>query len=406
VVSPETASRAAVWSRRRPAVGRVCGRRRLERFVAECIFTDEPVRQEADAHVSHDGHVRFEVSQALDAIEERLATDPLRTGGVLDVSEAMRLSDLTVGRPATLLRLGLLVDALTRLLGDGEVALYAVAERGLLSDTELPSNERMVLRRWSDDGLVEILPAGAPALSRAVEISALTGQPVITRVPVNGYALRPLPESGGAALVQTGSAAAPVPHPALQRAWRCPRMGCASFGAGRLPAAQPPPLLATGAPTCPRHDEPLTDLGPRPPAVAMVVRVDGLVRQRFVASATAPVIVGRAPEDHNGLNVADLLDERAAGWISRRHLTVEMRADGPYVTDTSTNGTVLVPSSGERVRLVSGQPYRLGEQDAVELSDGIQIARAGALSAAKAAGAPGSVMADAPTVAIEMPRSL
>jgi hypothetical protein len=48
----------------------------------------------------------------------------------------------------------------------------------------------------------------------------------------------------------------------------------------------------------------------------------------------------------------------------------------------------------------------LGEQDAVELSDGIQIARAGALSAAKAAGAPGSVMADAPTVAIEMPRSL
>jgi predicted component of type VI protein secretion system len=138
----------------------------------------------------------------------------------------------------------------------------------------------------------------------------------------------------------------------------------------------------------------------------MVVRVGGLVRQRFIASATAPVIVGRAPEDRNGLSVADLLDERVAAGISRSHLTVEMRADGPYVTDTSTNGTVLVPSSGERSRLVSGQPYRLGEQDAVELSDGVQIARAGAVGAADAAGAPGSVMADAPTVAIEMPRSM
>jgi hypothetical protein len=371
--------------------------------------------------VAHDVRVRFEATRALDAIERRLATDPVRTSGVVDVAEAVRLADLDGGRPVSLLRLGLLVDGLARLLGDAAAALYPVAERGLLSDTELTSNERMVLRRWSDDGLVEILPAGTPVLARAGEIGALTGQPVLTRAPFNGYALRPAADSGGAMLVPVGPGpvisalaqgeGAPPPsrspgisngpHPALTRMWRCPVPDCPSFG--RPGAGQPPPRLAPGgAPVCPRHGERLFDAGPRPPVAVLVVRVDGLVRKRFAVVAGAPaVVVGRAPEDRGGVELAPYLDDRAGARISRRHVALDLRPDGLYATDMSTNGTHVVVPGGAR-RLTQGQPYRLGDQEILELVEGVQVARAGAVAPVNAA--PRSIMAEAPTVAIRMPR--
>ena len=66
----------------------------------------------------HDGRVRFQVSQTLDAIERRLTTDPLRATAVLDLAEIVHLVDLDAGKPANLLRLGLAVDAVTRHAGD------------------------------------------------------------------------------------------------------------------------------------------------------------------------------------------------------------------------------------------------------------------------------------------------
>jgi hypothetical protein len=344
----------------------------------------------------------------MDAIERRLATDPMRTGGIVDVAEAVRLDDLDGGRPVSLLRLGLLVDGLAKLLGDGGVALYPVAERGLLSDTELTSNERMVLRRWSDDGLVEILPAGAPALQRAGEIGALTGQPVLTRVAFGGYALRPVADSGGAALVPAGAGPRPGAdgsHPVLARVWRCPAPECPSFGGSG--AGQPPPQLAPGpgggVPTCPRHGERLADLGPRPPAVVLVARVDGLVRHRFVLVAGAQVVIGRAPDGRNAVALGPYLDEGAGNWISRRHVTLELRPDGVYATDSSTNGTVVVGPAG-RSRLPGGEPARLGDDERLELFEGVEVARAG--RTASGAAAPRSVMIEAPTVAMRLPRDL
>ena len=56
-----------------------------------------------------------------------------------------------------------------------------------MSDTDFTSNERMVLRRWSDDGLIEMLPPGAPPGARVREVAALTGLPVISRVPLPGH---------------------------------------------------------------------------------------------------------------------------------------------------------------------------------------------------------------------------
>lgn len=353
--------------------------------------------------VPHDVRVRFEVTRALDAIERRLATDPLRTGGIVDVAEGIRMADLDRGRPVSLLRLGLLIDGLARLLSDGGAALYPIAARGLLSDTELTSNERMVLRRWSDDGLLEILPAGVPALARAGEVSALIGQPVITYAQMGGYTLKPIWDGGGVALVPTSAGPkAAGTHPALSRLWRCPVPDCPSFG--RSAQSQCPPQLAAGGmPICPRHGERLADGGPRPPVVVLVARVGGLVRQRFAVGAGVVVTVGRNPDERSGVVLGSYLDENAASWISRRHLTLELRPDGLYATDISTNGTVVVGPAG-RSRLTAGQPYRLRDRETLELHSGVEVAWSGAV--APAAMAPRSVMTEAPTMAMRLPRDL
>ena len=354
--------------------------------------------------MAQNSRVRFEQTRALDAIERRLATDPLQTGGIVEVAEALRFADLDSGRDVSLLRLGMLIDGLARLLGDGGVALYPVAERGLLSDTELTSNERMVLRRWSDDGLLEILPAGAPALARAGEVSAMTGQPVLTRTAMRGYALRPTHGAAGAvALVPAGAGPSPVSEAQLRvlaRMWRCAVPDCPSFG--RVGIGQPPPTLATGIPACPRHGERLTDAGARPPVVSLVVRIGGLVRQRFTVAAGAPVMVGRAPDQRGAVALGPYLDENARAWISRKHVALDLRPDGLYAIDTSTNGTILVGPDG-RGRLPAAEPRRMGERDVLELFEGVEVARAGT-AGTPADNVPGSVMADAPTVAIRMPR--
>jgi hypothetical protein len=363
----------------------------------------------------HDGRVRFEVTPTLDAIERRLATDPLSAGAVVDLAEVVRLADLSPGRPAMLLRLGHAVDALAKYLGDGGAAVYPVAERGLLSDTDLSSNERMVVRRWSDDGLVEILPAGASVAARLREIAELTGLAIVTRAPLpqyGGTAHALLPAAGGAVLGPhpnaSAGAPAPRPHPALRRWWRCPVADCPSFGPPHGPA-QSPPALSAAVPTCPRHGERLADAGPCPDAVAVVVSVQGTVRHRFAVVAANPVVVGRLPDDPSGVSLARHLDERSARWISRSHARFDLRDGTLTVTDTSTNGTVVVARTGpggqpREITLGNGQSHALGEWDTVRLHDGIDLRRAGRPPAGAAAPAPGSVMSDAPTVALRLPR--
>ena len=70
----------------------------------------------------------------------------------------------------------------------------------------------------------------------------------------------------------------------------------------------------------------------------------------------------------------------------------------------STNGTVVVGPDG-RTRLPAGQARRLGEREILQLTEGVEIARAGTATGASDATAPGSVMVDAPTIAIRMPRN-
>ncbi|MEV4542808.1 FHA domain-containing protein [Micromonospora echinaurantiaca] len=382
--------------------------------------------------------MRFEISKVLDAIEGRVCTDPSLARAVVDLAEVIRYQDLDGGRPASLLRLGMVIDALARQLEEDSVPVYAIVHRALLSDADLTSNERMVVRRWADDGLVEVLDNPG---DRMFEVADLLGLPVLSRARADGLRGRypwlveqpgrvvaPVPGPGGPAFVaHVGKGDTPVagePSPVgvklLARQWRCPEPGCALFGGGggggafadlarvdRSPAGQPPPSLRGGAPTCPRHGTRLGDAGPRPRTEVLAVRIGGLIRRRFVLSEEQPVVVGRAPEQTGGITLGQWLNDEARRWISRNHVRFELRVGEVIVTDVSTNGSGIRPGGSmaepDRIALKPQQSRVLDAGDMVELYPGVQVGRPGELPAG-APYTPTSVMAEAPTMAMRLPR--
>ncbi|GAA4576112.1 hypothetical protein GCM10023176_46830 [Micromonospora coerulea] len=381
--------------------------------------------------------MRFEISKVLDAIEGRVCTDPSLARAVVDLAEVIRWQDLDGGRPGSLLRLGMVIDALARQLEEDSVPVYAIVHRALLSDADLTSNERMVVRRWADDGLVEVLDNPG---DRMLEVADLLGLPVLSRVRFDGLGgrfpwlgqpgrvLAPVPGAGGPVFIaHVGGGQSPAtgtPSPVggklLARQWRCPEPGCALFGAGggggafadlarvdRAPAGQPPPTLRGGVPTCPRHGVRLGDAGPRPRTEVLAVRIGGLVRRRFVLTETQPVLVGRAPEQAEGITLGQWLNDESRRWISRSHVRFELRVGEVVVTDTSTNGSGIRPKGSmaepDRLPLAPQQSRVLGEGDIVELYPGVQIGRPDELPTG-APFTPASVMAEAPTMAMRLPR--
>lgn len=348
--------------------------------------------------------MRFEVSHVLDAIERRLGTDPALAAGLFDVAEIMYCADLDGGRPANLLRLGMVVDALARQVGEEQVLAYCVVDKSLLSNQDLTSNERMVLRRWADDGLVEVVVGAA---ARVVEVSELAGLPVISRALPATWA--PLPGAGGAVLGPRGmtpTGPSQVGQRLMSRWWRCPDPECANFGPMRRSSGQPVPRLRAAQPSCPRHDAPLADTGPRPPQQVLAVRVDGLIRTRFVVSAAAAVQVGRAPDPATGggIMLGPWLSEDARAKVSRVHVTLILSPQGVItVADNSMNGTVvkLGGAADGEVTLTRGASRQLGPGDLVELFPGVEIGRVGALSSSRAVDN-ASVLGDAPTMSFRV----
>jgi hypothetical protein len=120
--------------------------------------------------------VRFQVTRVMDAIEQRLTTDVTLAQAVVDLGQVVRCFALDEGRPVSLVRIGMVIDALSRHLVDGGAMLYGVVDRPLLSESALTSKERMVLGRWADDGLIEVVQVIG---DRVVEIADMTGLPVI-----------------------------------------------------------------------------------------------------------------------------------------------------------------------------------------------------------------------------------
>ncbi|RQW99099.1 hypothetical protein DKL51_09010, partial [Micromonospora globispora] len=172
-------------------------------------------------------------------------------------------------------------------------------------------------------------------------------------------------------------------------------------------AGQPPPSLRNGVPTCPRHGARLGDAGPRPRTEVLAVRIGGMVRRRFVLTESQPVLVGRAPEQSGGIMLGQWLNDEARRWVSRNHVRFELRVGEVIVTDTSTNGSGIRPRGSmaepDRLPLAPQQSRVLGEGDVVELYPGVQIGRADELPSA-APFTPASVMAEAPTMAMRLPR--
>ncbi|MEU8051825.1 FHA domain-containing protein [Micromonospora haikouensis] len=382
--------------------------------------------------------MRFEISKVLDAIEGRVCTDPSLARAVLDLAEVIRYQDLDGGRPANLLRLGMVIDALARDLEEDSVPVYAIVHRALLSDADLTSNERMVVRRWADDGLVEVLDHPG---DRMLEVADLLGLPVLSRARFDGLrgrfpwtveqpgrVLAPVPGAGGPVFIaHVGGGNVPVAgtrsatgEKLLARQWRCPEPGCALFGGGggggafadlarveRAPAGQPPPSLRGGVPTCPRHGARLGDAGPRPRTEVLAVRIGGLIRRRFVLTEEQPVLVGRAPEQQGGIVLGQWLNDEARRWISRGHVRFELRVGEVIVTDVSTNGSGIRPggsmTEADRIALKPQQSRVLSAGDMVELYPGVQVGRADELPTG-APFTPTSVMAEAPTMAMRLPR--
>jgi len=363
--------------------------------------------------------VRFEVTHVLDAIERHVTTDATMAQATVDLGEIAWFDDLDGGRAVNLLRLGLLVDALSRHLGEDSVMIYPVAGRDLLSDQDLTSKERMVLGRWAGDGLIEVLPAVG---DRVVEIDDLTGLPVVSRDGYPGWEsrypwlrtqtdrlLRLVPAEGGARIVG-GVPGPPKPDgpgaTLLARIWRCPRRDCPTLGEHRL-ESQAVPGIRSGVPVCPRHDEPLVNVGPRAPAIVFAVLVDGVVRTRFALRAGRSVVVGRSPDDPDGVRIGPWLAGEAASMVSRNHVRLELRDDMLLVSDMSTNGTVVRSrnspfTAADEVHLGGGPPYPLKPWDSIELHQGVVVARADR-NLARSVGGPGSVMGDAPTIALRPP---
>ncbi|MGW0431273.1 FHA domain-containing protein [Micromonospora sp. NPDC003197] len=377
--------------------------------------------------------MRFEISKVLDAIEGRVCTDPALARAVLDLADVVRYVDLDGGRPASLLRLGITIDALGRQLQEDGAPVYAVVHRGLLSDADLTSNERMVIRRWADDGLVEVVDQ-RPA-DRVLEVADLLGLPVLSRQRFDGLAgrfpwvtepgrmLAPIPSANGPTLKARVGVSVPTavgPSPAgtklLARVWRCPELGCSLFGGGgggafadlrveRAPYGQPPPSLRTGVPTCPRHERRLSDIGPRPKIEVLAVRIGGQIRRRFVVAPEQRVVVGRAPEQSEGIRLGQWLNDEARRWISRNHVSFELHGADLIARDVSTNGSGIRPGGSmdeaQRVPLINQQARALSTGDLVELYPGVQIGRAAKMTSGGDFN-PTSVMAEAPTMAIRL----
>jgi hypothetical protein len=202
----------------------------------------------------------------------------------------------------------------------------------------------------------------------------------------------------------------------LARVWRCPESNCSSFGAAgesdspfadmrevTSPVAQPPPSLRSAVPTCPRHGTKLTDAGQRPAVEVLSVRIDGVIRQRFVVSAEKPVVVGRAPEGAGGIMLGQWLSDDARKWISRGHARFTLAGETLTVQDVSTNGTGIRPGGStdddERITLSRDEVRTLAAADVVELYANVNVGRA-RMWATGGVSQPSSVMAEAPTMAI------
>jgi hypothetical protein len=347
--------------------------------------------------------------------ESHLCLDPAAADFAVDMSNVMKAEDLCSGRPVDLARFVALIDGLIAHSRDETVQVYAVADGSLLRDRRLSENERATLKRWYRRGLIEVMDV---ADDRLLELADTTGQAVVSRDGYKDYCRQypwiagnkdrfffPCPGPDGVGVV-VEPRIMPVPtewemshkeeerlllgaglydrtggtgprRALLTRRWSCPEAHCPLFGTDRQ-AYQPVPNYRRGEVRCPTHQLPLRDVGPYPRRVQVKVRVQGVVRTRFLAAPRQEIAVGRVPGG-TGIALAGWLNASGRSRVSRSHVTLRWDGWKLRVCDTSRNGTTIrrVRPVPEEFRLPPGEYRRLRPGDEIVLADGIELVVSG-----------------------------
>lgn len=276
--------------------------------------------------------------------------------------------------------------------------------RAKVLNQEQPDGEAYAAAEATEPAITAITATAAEATEPATAATAaITARP--RPVGVEGFTTRGVSRTARTRIARRRFVRAePAGDGPATRQWRCGRSDCPVFGEHRR-VGQPVPRRHQGMLVCPRHGEPVIDVGPRGVAYAVSIVVDDLPRQRFVVTAGQPLRVGRAVDDPEVVSVAEWLHEAAASWVSPVHLSLEVRDGGLVVTDLSSNGSVVWRRQGADDRGTAGPlrraSYPLGEWDSVEVYTGIELVRGDRRRAAVLGrDEPASVLVDAPTTAL------
>ena len=323
---------------------------------------------------------------------------------LLDMSNVVRNTRLGGRGPADLVRLELVGEALADLYGAAEVAMFAVADSSLLTQSGLflDPHQRRTLRDWAEEGLILVVgKADVPLLQIAEE----TGLPIITADRFGGHrrefpwldgsddaVLEPQADRHGGVslqhvtlthktvwemsvseerdlLVQQGlSRRVEV----LGRYWSCPQPRCPRHDPKNssivlLPRASGDRLV------CDQHGLDMIDMGPKPRVAALKIMLDGKERHRFTVTQDEPVVVGRSA---GPVDLSEFVDETILSGVSRAHLRLDLDSNRLTITDTSRNGTLLILQDGTRLDLRKAtRPFTVG--DRAQIHPSLEIIRSG-----------------------------
>jgi len=333
-----------------------------------------------------------------------LTNDLNGADALLDMSNVLRNRQLGGRGPADLIRLERVGEALANLYGAAKIAMFGVADRSLLtrSDLFLDRGQRRTLQDWEKSGLILVADkADVPLLLAAHE----TGLPIITGDRFVGHR-REFPWLDGsddAVLEPQASRHGEVSlrHLTLTRRdewelsrseeqdllkqqgltghvevlgryWSCPEPRCPRND----PAARSfvfLPLAKGNRLVCDQHRLDMVDTGPRPRLAQLKIMQNGRERHRFTVVQDKPLIAGRLP---GPADLSPFLDATTWRRVSRSHLRFDLDAEGLTVTDVSLNGTWLFLRDGTRLNLRHAtHPFTVGDRAQVQPS--LEIIRSG-----------------------------
>ena len=73
--------------------------------------------------------------------------------------------------------------------------------------------------------------------------------------------------------------------------------------------------MRSGVPTCPRHEEPLTNVGAKPPSMTLVVAVDGMIATQSEAEARRRLEAGaQQRQQTSGRPMSGVKPPNAGSW--------------------------------------------------------------------------------------------